>query len=101
MMQNNDGVMLASRDILNYINELKELKEERKLIEQREKAIKFEISKFMGENANLMNEEGLIIATYKTQTQYRFDSAALKESRPKLYALYSKPIEVRTFLIKE
>ena len=84
-----------------YINELKELREEIKELEARSEYIKKILAEVMGDKEELVNTDGVVIATYKNIARKWFDTKGFKEFFPDIYDKYSKPGFVRMLVMKE
>lgn len=89
----------ASSDIQSLVQQYNEKKEEKKLAEDAETAIKVQIAAFMG-SASILTLNGDKLATYKAQESTRIDSAKLKELMPEIYEEYSKTSSFRVFRSK-
>lgn len=92
---------IADSDLYKLLEELRQLKEERKVIEEREKAVKQSISCSIGDADAICDYDGNVLATYKYQERKTFDTESFKDSYPDMYKMYSKITEVRTLLLKE
>jgi len=58
-----------------------------------------ELKAYMGD-ASAIVIDGETLATWKSQTSQRFDTAAFKAAQPELYAQFLKPSDSRVFRLK-
>lgn len=93
--------VVASPDIIDTINRLKEIKIEVDRLEDEEKVLRQAVALEMGENAYLVNASGKEIASWKTQVQNRIDSDILKKEYPNIYKACLKSSSFRKFIIKK
>jgi predicted phage-related endonuclease len=97
-----DGPLIADKQILEYLHELKLIRDERKAINERENKIKeFLFEKCDIQSADcICNPEGTVLATYKQIDQKRFDTETFKDSYPDMYRMYMKTIHIKSLLLK-
>ena len=86
-------------EFYNY-NTLLNIKNEIKIFKEQESDLKLKIQKAMKDAEKIvMGDE--VLATWKHQTQNRFDQKAFKKDHPELFKKYTKQTEIRKFLPKE
>jgi putative phage-type endonuclease len=89
----------ATPDIFRAAEALKELKEQSKIIEAKEKCLKQQIMEYMQDAEVLVNGDDRLI-TWKNQLRTSLDTKALKDANPELAAQFARQAESRTFLVK-
>lgn len=97
----NSPIYMADTSLYKDLEELRQLKEEIKVLEEREKAVKQSIADKIGNAECICNNEGTVIATYKFQVQQRFNTQLFKQTHQELYDNYLEDKEVRTLLLKD
>jgi putative phage-type endonuclease len=98
-----EGVIIASPNIIEAVENLKRSKEQTKQHEEFEEDLKAEIIIALGDAGDtLIDPEGNELITYKLGNGVkRFDSKAFEKEQPELYHQYLKQGEpIRRFLIK-
>lgn len=97
--QSDGGRIEASGDIRDAVFELADVKQKLKRLAEREDALKFRIADFMRPNAYL-TADGHDIATWKEQSDTRFDTKAFAAAHPKLFARYQRTKPIRVLRLK-
>jgi len=92
-------VRIASASAARAIEELAEIKEQAKILEAREEALKLTVLAEM-QDAEILQDMGIPIATLKAQATTRVDSKALRADHPGIADLYSKTTSTRVLRIK-
>jgi len=96
--KDDDETVIASMEIYELVNRLKEMKSAKKEMDDAEEKIKTEIQKFMEEKAYLVSQSGNKLASWKLQTTERVDTSLLKkELDPAVLRKYTKISESRVF----
>lgn len=85
-----EGDVEADDEILKISCELKEIKNQKKLIGDREDELKAKIISFMKDKERLVDHFGKKLFTYKRYETTSFDKDALKSDYPALYEHYVK-----------
>ena len=89
----------APAQIATRLNNLRDIKEQAKGLEAREKAEKEAIQLFMS-GASSVSIGGKIVATWKAQDARRFDQKAFEADHPALFQKYKRVSTSRVFRIK-
>lgn len=92
--------MIINDSMREVVKEISMLREEIRILGEREKLLKNQVGKILGDKEFVCNEDGVEVLTYRKQLQTRLDSERIKKEWPDLYEEYSKTVEVRTLLIK-
>lgn len=92
---------VADKTVTTYLQEVRELKEEIKCLQEREKHLKEKIADIIADSDAICNEEGTLLATYKTIEKTVFDLPTFKKVNPEIYEEFCKHTEIRTFLLKD
>lgn len=87
----------ADEDIRTAVSELQEISNQRKALEEQEKALKINIQKYMG-GAGLL-DAGFCKVALKERCTRRLDTSALKEAKPEIYQEYLKESQSRVLQI--
>lgn len=96
--KDNDETIIASMEVYEMINALKDIKASKKEMEEAEEKMKTEIQKFMGEKAYLVSQSGNKLASWKNQITERVDTSLLKkELDPAILRKYTKVSDSRVF----
>lgn len=100
--QDSGEKVLASDEICEKIQCLKELKAKQKELSTTVEKVQMEVQKYMGENAVLTTNRGEILATWRnTKPRRSFDAKALQSENADLYENYIKEVKTpRMFLVK-
>lgn len=88
------------KSIFTTIEETRLLKMQIKAMEEKYKKLTDDIKNAIGEKEELVNQDGLVVATYKKTQVRRFDSKKLKADCEDIYNEYIVTSEQRTLLIK-
>lgn len=89
----------ASGPIVSVCNDLKVVKEQAKQIKYKQEELEAQIKEFMQDTENLIAGD-MMLATYKTQIQSRFNSKRFSKENPDLYEQYKEDQEQRRFTLK-
>lgn len=94
--------VVATREISDLCVELAGAKSDLKEAETQKEAIEAKVKMFMEENAQLVDSDGTLLATWKTaKDSLRFDEALFAKENPDLYAQYQRRTPgSRRFLLK-
>lgn len=93
--------IVATDEVFDALNRIKELKDSEKLLGGEQADCKMVIQEFMGEANTLIHPTtGDIIATWKRSESNRLDTNALKKDHPDLYGEYTTLQITRRFLTK-
>lgn len=90
----------ATVDHHMMLEEIKELDSEIKVMEERKQFLKDKICSDMLTSDTLIDDSGIVIATWKRVETKRFDSTKFKKDMPELADKYTATKETRQFLIK-
>ena len=99
-MKSNGDAIQATSDVIAMVDELKNVKAEKKRLEEREEELKKKIQNFMRDDEILTDGEKTLV-TWKSYEKRGFDSEKFKSDNSNLYNEYLKLSVSRTFLIKE
>ena len=99
-MKSNGDAIQATSDVIAMVDELKNVKAEKKRLEEREEELKKKIQNFMRDDEILTDGEKTLV-TWKSYEKRKFDSEKFKSDNSNLYNEYLKLSVSRTFLIKE
>lgn len=89
----------ADPDIMVDVQALKMVKDQQKELSSQESDLKLSIAKYMQKNAFLISGDNLLLS-YKTMTQNRVDSKALKSEYPEIYQGVIKESTSKRLLLK-
>ena len=92
--------IVATDNIIEAIRELKTLRADEKHSGELADAIEITLKAFMGESAAVIDGAHQILATWRSQSQSRFDTARFGIEHPELVAQYRKTSEYRVFRLK-
>jgi putative phage-type endonuclease len=95
-----DELKLATDEVLKTLEELRNLRTDKKTIEAQLALKQLELYNFMQDAQQINSQSGDPLVTWKMQTANRFDSQAFKAEHPELYALYIKTTQSRVLRIK-
>lgn len=93
-------VLTATQDLEQIVFELTLIKEKQRDLDLQQAQHEAAIKQAMGETAQLENRNGLLLATWRTNTTSRFDTAGFRKDHADLAAQYTKTGSQRRFLIK-
>lgn len=93
--------LMVNDNLREYMRELREVRDNIKKLTETQKEIMYMISHEMKDNEIVMDQDGLVLATYKKSFRSNFDTTAFKEQLPATYQKFVKQVETRTFLFKE
>ena len=99
-MKSNGDAIQATSDVIAMVDELKNVKAEKKRLEEREEELKKKIQNFMRDDEILTDGEKTLV-TWKSYEKRGFDSKKFQADNSNLYNEYLKLSVSRTFLIKE
>ena len=91
--------IVASGSVARAVDDLAELKERMSEMKAQEDALKLQVMSAMGD-AEILEDMGEPIATWKTQAADRLDVKALRKDHPDIAALYTKSTSTRVLRIK-
>jgi putative phage-type endonuclease len=89
--EGDDEVKIASLDVVEVINSLKDIKLAIKNLEDEEDAKKMELCKFLKNASILLDNQGSKLLSWKTQESKRLNVYALKKAFPEIYNQFLKP----------
>lgn len=89
--------IIADKDALSAVEELRSLKSSIKDLEERSKQLQTQISDYIGENTYLVFSDGRRLVSYATQSRTTIDTTRLKKEKPDIYRAFSKISENRVF----
>ena len=98
--QSNSSKVIASLNDVIIFDELIQVRNEIETLENKENELKRALQLSMKESESLVNEDGKVLATWKTSTSKTLDTKALKSSNIDLSAYYIEK-QRRTFLVKK
>ncbi len=79
-------VVIASNEMNDAVEQLRALRKQQKILEVKEKELKDQICKYMGENEELIDKDGLVAITWATiKDSQRLDSDTIKLMYPEIY----------------
>jgi len=99
--QDDGGLIVADGGMLDCHQALLEAKADIKDAEDRKKEMEQMIMTYMGENAELVDDAGKTLATWKSQTSRRLDTKAFSAAHPELAEEYKKATLSRVLRVKE
>lgn len=91
---------IATDEIINHVSDIKHIKEQKKILNEKEDLLKAKICECIGESNKLVSQDNSILATWNQATANRFDNDRFKREHPDLYSKYIKSSTYRTLLIK-
>jgi predicted phage-related endonuclease len=96
------SIRTASQSVEQACQALRTIKDEIKLLEDREELIQSQIAGFMEQASSLQTVDGRTLATWKTaKSSSKFDAKLFQESMPDLYKKYMREMPgSRRFLLK-
>jgi putative phage-type endonuclease len=101
LFPNDDGTSIdATDEIADKVDDLRRVKQQIKLLEEREEALQFEIAEFISPHA-LLKHQGKEIASWKGQGRTALDQKALKEQMPEIAAKFTTTSTVRVLRLKK
>lgn len=81
----NGDTKIATPEIVEIINYMREIKASQKQLDDEEKKLKMEICKYMGNSSALSDEEGSKLATWKGEKRRKIDKDLFEQEFPNLY----------------
>jgi predicted phage-related endonuclease len=87
-------------EIQSALFQIKTLREDKKVLEEREELIKQKIKEYMQNNENLLDCFGNLAATWKQQERTQFDKIGFVKSHDGLYNQFAKTVKTRVLLLK-
>lgn len=100
---NAQGRIKANKAVVEIIDRLRGLQEQRKLIVKEEESLKFDIGAFMGEHSELISASDSLktLVTYRPQKVNRIQVKQLRADSPEIAALYTEETTERKMLVKK
>jgi uncharacterized protein (DUF3084 family) len=85
------------------VQELRQLKQQEKELQEKIKTLQIQIQDYIGDNSELVNSDGKVLASWKTtKPRLTFSTKIFKEKHPDLHKQFLIPAKIsRRFLIKE
>lgn len=100
--QHKENDYAMANDAIEYkIESLKIIKQQIKDAELRKEEIELFIKTFIKDSEGLKNEDGKVLATWKTQEANRLDTNLLKIEQVDIFKQYTKKSSSRVFLLKK
>lgn len=96
-------VLLSSKieSVESKLSRMKQLKQAMSELEAEYDMLKKSvIADYFEHNDTLINDKGLVLATYKEQLRTQFQTTEFKKHEPELYEKYLDIKPVKTFLLK-
>lgn len=93
-------VVQADEDVQAAVSALAAVRRELKALKAREANLVAEIERYMADAEALEGPDGRTLATWKTVTQRRLDTKALREAHPDIARAFERETESRRFLLK-
>lgn len=90
----------ATPDLIETLAELRETKASIAELEKRQKEFELRVKGYMEDASELTDGAGTTLATWRSQTQQRFDSSAFQKALPDLAREYKKETTFRRFSVK-
>jgi hypothetical protein len=85
------GNVIATYELSLIYDELKALKEQKRVLEAKEELLKQQLYNQMLDNENLITDDGELLLTWKyTADTFYLDTKALAEENPDTYNAYTK-----------
>lgn len=94
------NAIVATSTISHAVAELKGLRKESKVLNDRADDVELTLKAFMGDSDTITDEKGRMLATWRSQTRESFDQRAFNESYPQLMAQFRRVSSFRVFRIK-
>ncbi|MCA1980093.1 MAG: YqaJ viral recombinase family protein [Calditerrivibrio sp.] len=93
----------ANEDIITLVNQLSQLKEEKKELDTKIESLENKIKLFMADNELLVDDSGRVLVTWKqSKPSESFDKEKFKEQHPDLYQKFVKINNpTRPFIVKK
>jgi putative phage-type endonuclease len=96
-----DGYLLANDNIVEQIEEIKNVQKKLEVLTKELESKKLEILKYLGDSCILKDKEGKgVLATYKPFVSNRLDTKSLKEKLPEICEQYVLQTTSRVFRIR-
>lgn len=92
-----DSSKIAPADIIASLQNLDQIKKQKKQLEQQEEDIKTRICSYLGYTEILIDDDGRSLCSWKTQNTNRLDTGLFKKNHPDLYEKYTKTLTTRVF----
>lgn len=92
-----DSSVNATDEIKNKLNQLDELQQQQKGLDEKEALLKFDIQQWMGDNACVVDENGKHLASFRSHIKHCFDSTRFRDDYPDLHQEYLKQSICRPF----
>lgn len=92
--------VVANESIAHAVGELKKMRLEESEIKAKADATEVMLKAYMGDAGGLIDAHHHLLATWRTQSQNRFNIGAFSEAYPDLAAQYRKLSEYRVFRLK-
>lgn len=96
-----DDIKIAEDKTIELINELNQLKHQQDALNKIYDEKKLELCGVLQTSTQLNDNNGTVLATWKSQATNRFDSSRFKADQPDLYQQYIKPTQSRVLRIRE
>ncbi len=93
-------VVQADEDVQEAVSALAQVRRDLKALKAREADLVAEIERYMADAEALEGPDGRTLATWKTVTQRRLDTKALREAHPDIARAFERETESRRFLLK-
>lgn len=93
--------MLSSNSIEDRLKRMKDLSEEIKVLQAEYDMLRKEvIGLYFSEEEEYRTDKGLVLATYKSYEEKRFNTKRFEEDHPDIYEWYKETKMVYKFLLK-
>lgn len=97
--QDDGRTLISDSEQWSNVMQLKNIKDNIKILEKQEEEIKVKLMNFMGDKAFLVDQQGNKLCSWTTQVSNRIDTKAIKEELPDVAEKYTKTSESRVFRI--
>jgi putative phage-type endonuclease len=97
--QDDGRTLISDSEQWSNVMQLKNIKDNIKILEKQEEEIKVKLMSFMGDKAFLVDQQGNKLCSWTTQVSNRIDTKAIKEELPDVAEKYTKISESRVFRV--
>ncbi len=97
--QDDGRTLISDSEQWSNVMQLKNIKDNIKILEKQEEEIKVKLMNFMGDKAFLVDQQGNKLCSWTTQVSNRIDTKAIKEELPDVAEKYTKISESRVFRV--
>ena len=94
--------LLKVNEIESAIERYKDIDEQIKVLESKKDLLKQSLVRsYFAKNDSYFDQDGLLVATYKSQIRQVFNTTDFKRDHLDVYNQYTQPQEIHVFLVKK